>query len=101
MDARVDRVVGRIAMYHQMSVQSVALRRDAAGPANQFDELGAIAPVPGAGAGHDVLLEHHRAEVVRAEVEGELADVLTGRQPRALQVTDVVEEQSGDGDQAQ
>lgn len=50
---------------------------------------------------HHVLLQHDRAEVVRAVVQRQLADLLAGRQPTALDVGDVVHEEPRDGDHPQ
>src|SRR6266576_712258 len=44
-----------------------------------------------AGLRYDVLLDHDAAEVVRAELERDLADVRPLRDPRALHVFEIVE----------
>ena len=81
MDAGVDRVERGIRVHDEVAVQRVALSRDAPGSADQLDELCEIAAMPRPGRRHDVLLEHHRTEVVGAEVQGQLADVLPRGQP--------------------
>ena len=97
----VGRVVGRGAVHGQVPVEGVALRRDAVRGADHPDQLVQVGAVLGAGRGDDVLLEHDRAEVVDAHVQGELADVLAGGQPGRLQVRDVVEEEPGHRDEPQ
>src|SRR3954470_4237679 len=53
--------------------------------------------VPRARSGDDVLLDHDRAEVVRAAVQSAPSDFDALRQPRDLMVRDVVEEEAPDG----
>src|SRR5690606_37921463 len=48
------------------------------------------------GGADDVLLEHDAAEVVRAVREGDLADLLSLRHPRALDARDVVQVDAGE-----
>ena len=101
-DAVVDGIVGRVVVDDEVVVEGVALRRERGRRSGSAEmQLETVGAVLGAGGGDDVLLEHHRAEVVSAHVQGELAGGLAGGQPGALQVLDVVEVQPGDGDQAQ
>src|SRR4029453_10647972 len=51
-----------------------------------------------AGRAHDVLLDHDRAHVVAAELQGELADAQSLGDPRRLEVAEVVEVQAADGE---
>src|SRR3954454_9146162 len=69
MHAVVDRVVLRIVVHDQVPVERVALCGNPPGTTDELDQLGAVAAMPGAGARDDVLLEHHGAEIVRAEVQ--------------------------------
>lgn len=50
----------------------------------------------GAGAGDDVFFHHDAAEIIGAELEGDLADFRTLGDPRALDVFEVVEKDPGD-----
>src|SRR3954471_9867731 len=63
MDAVVDRVIPRVLVHDQVPVERVALRGDSPGAADEFDQLRPVAAMPGSGAGDDVLLEHHRAQI--------------------------------------
>src|SRR4051794_6676555 len=73
------------------AVERVALHRRLAERADDANELVRRRAVRGAGGRDDVLLDHHRAEVVRAERERDLADLHALRDPRGLDVVDVVE----------
>src|SRR5690606_770949 len=97
----VGRVVRRVVVHDEVLVRRRPLRRDAPRPADQVDDLQPVGAVLRAGGGDHVRLQHARAEVVRAVVQGQLADLLAGGQPGALDVGDVVEEQAGDGDHPQ
>ncbi len=88
-------------MHDQVPVEGVALRRDPVGGADQTDQLRPVGAVTCAGRGHHVLLQHDRTQIVRTHVQSELADLLAGRQPRALQMRDVVEEEPGQRHQPQ
>ncbi|EGJ75436.1 hypothetical protein STTU_2647 [Streptomyces sp. Tu6071] len=99
--AVVDRVVRRVVVDDEVLVRRRALRRDAARRADEVDQLLAVGAVLRARRGDDVLLQHHRAEVVGPVVERELPDLLARREPRALDVGDVVEVDAGDRDHPQ
>src|SRR5258708_3258703 len=71
---------------HVASGRAEARRTDSA-----FDGVGVHAEGR-PGAGDHVLLEHHATEVVRAETEGDLADLGPLRDPRSPDVVDVVEQ---------
>src|SRR5689334_16760821 len=84
-----------------MAVERVTLRRDPSGRPDHPDQLVQIGTVPGPGRGDHVLLQHDRAEVVYAQVQRQLADILAGGEPGRLQVRDVVQEQPGHREEPQ
>src|SRR4051812_32433136 len=63
------------------AVERVALYGGLAEGFDQVDELLGRRPVCRAGGGDDVLLDHHRAHVVGAEAERDLADLHPLRDP--------------------
>src|SRR5262245_10159536 len=73
------------------TVEGVALHGPVARGADGAAEVLDGGAVGGARGRHDVLLEHHGPEVVGAEVERDLADLHPLRDPRRLDVVDVVE----------
>src|SRR5215211_6272463 len=74
-----------------VAVQRVPLHGGLAERLDEVDELVRRGSVGRARGRHDVLLDHHRPEVVGAEPEGDLADLQALRHPRGLDVVDVVE----------
>ena len=72
-------------------VVHVAALRDEAGVLDVGDDLDLVHAVAGAGGADDVLLDHHAAHVVGAEGQAELPDLAALRDPRRLQVVEVVE----------
>src|SRR2546423_13815643 len=67
-----------------VAVERVALYRRLADRADQVDELLRRRAVRRPRGRDDVLLDHHRAQVVGAEAEGDLADLQPLRHPRGL-----------------
>src|SRR4051812_13225703 len=83
--------VVRLGPVHaQVVVERVPLRWNATGAADEMDQLEQVGAVLRPSGGDDVLLEHHRTEVIGTEVQGELTHLFASGQPRPLQVRDVV-----------
>lgn len=78
-------------------VKNVSLARDIAQFADRIADLVERQKVDRAGFGYDVFLEHQRAHVVGTKEEGQLTDLESLGDPTALNVWDVIEEQSRDG----
>ena len=79
------------------------LRRfgDEAGVLDVADDLDLVHAVARAGRADDVLFDHHAAHVVGAVGEAELPDLAALRDPRRLQVVEVVEHDARDRERAQ
>ena len=67
-----------------------------AGVLDVADDLDLVHAVGRAGRPHDVLLDHHRPHVVGAEEQAQLPHLAALRDPRRLEVVEVVEDQPGD-----
>ena len=78
-------------------VKNVSLARDIAQFADRIADLVERQEVDRAGFGYDVFLEHQRTHVVGTKEEGQLTDLESLGDPTALNVRDVIEEQSRDG----
>src|SRR5436190_11736328 len=74
-----------------VAVERVALHRGLPERLDRAHEVVCRGAVRRAGRRDDVLLDHHRAHVVGAEAEGDLADLHALRHPARLDVVDVVE----------
>ena len=72
-------------------IQRPSFHGGEAGGGDDLSQFGFVGMVAAAGRADDVLLDHHRAQVVGAEVESNLADVQPLREPARLYVLDVVE----------
>src|SRR5438552_15109571 len=79
-----------------LAVERVPLDGGLAHRLDQAHELVGRGPVRRTGGGDDVLLDHHRTEVVGAEVERDLADLHSLGDPGGLDVVDVVEVDAAD-----
>ena len=79
------------------------LRRfgDEAGVLDVAHDLELVHAVLGAGGADDVLFDHHAAHVVGAVRQAELPDLAALRDPRRLQVVEVVEHEPRDRERAQ
>src|ERR671924_969863 len=80
-----------------LAVERVPLDRRLAERLDQMDELLGRGAVRGTGGRDDVLLDHHRAHVVRPESQRDLTDLHPLRHPRGLDVGNVVQIEPADG----
>ena len=86
-------VAERVAaqLIHIAFVQRRALARNEAGILNDAAKFGVICAISGAGSADDVFFDHDAAHVIDAESQANLSDLQTDRQPRNLDVGDIVE----------
>ena len=76
-------------------VPIIATTRFVTGQTNQPFDLSRIETEGGAGTADDVFLHHDGAEIVRAIFQSDLADLRPLRDPRALDVGNIVEKYAG------
>jgi hypothetical protein len=75
-------------------IEDVALLRNEACFRNQVTQTFFRGPVVSAGGRHHIFFDHNRAHIICAEPQSDLAETQSLRQPRGLDIVDVVHEQA-------
>ena len=83
------------------AVQRVALRGNIACVGDDAAKLGFIRAVADACRVHNIFFDQYAAHVIGAELQSDLADFDSGREPARLNVVDVVEVQPADRERLQ
>src|SRR5258708_21676632 len=83
------------------AIERVALGGDEAGVGDDAAEFRFVGAVADAGGVHHVFFDQYTADVVGAELQADLADLDAGSEPAGLDVINIVEIQTADGERFQ
>src|ERR1019366_9960013 len=88
-------------LHHIGPVQRVALCGNVSGVGNDAAQLGFVGAVGHACREDDIFLDQNASDIVGAELQTDLADLDSLREPARLDVIDVVEIEPADGERLQ
>jgi hypothetical protein len=83
------------------AIESIALGGDEAGVGDDAAKFAFVGAVANAGGIHNIFFDQNTADVVRTELQTDLADFYSGSEPAGLNVIDVVEIEAADGERFQ